>query len=334
MGGSVSLPCKEIQFSDRAAPITLNTNRYFNKSSDFEAVMSPIACAVLASSVASTLGVVKRSDPQEEACYEVSTGNAVQGTLVTDVEIELKDHFLFVALMAGMEMKIFVDGLGDMPIQASLDKGLSRLTLEYKTARKDFWLKQVRQVGIRKVEGNSQVNDSDVRALFDDGTFTGSCRKRSPADKAYWIAQVKLYDDQFICFSFEGNQRGMSEAQEFSDFLRSLVDVARFEQARMDLQELAKQEEVARLKRARLALESFIKPRQDARARCAHGDPPIAVSRQTGINGTGLAVHPVFSEVPSTPRKLGNVLDDGANREHLIARLKAVGANMGENGLP
>lgn len=314
MGATPSSRCCECTLStERGVPIIIESFRGAATSlrNDCEYLLSTRASTAASHLIASPGCAARRSlAPEGAGCLAPDEKQRLKA--VTDVDFQEKLQAFTESLIAGLEMRLLVDGVGELPITASLDRKLSTLALEFNQVRKDVFLRHVRQVGALKAEympGSQTKKEKDVCDSYDFEHRCFSCcdvessRFHGRGSKSVWIAQLKLHDDRFCCFSFGGNEQGLLEADEFCDCVRALVEIARFEQAKLDLEELAKQGAQQGL---------FLSKAADKHDGYVASDSP--------------ANEPVAGPPPNG----GGVLEDELSRSYLVSRLLAAGAVMDE----
>lgn len=322
MGVSAASRCCECSHSERrAAPVTIESVRAATSTrSECGSLLTTCASTAAASSVASPWRSAKRISRSGCTEGQGSPGHSAFDA-IPDVELQEKLQVFAESLIEGLEMQMLVEGVGEVPATASLDKDMSTLTLKVNSSRKDLLLKTVRQIGTCRAESvpksaakQEASGSPHVPDIF-CWAFDCSPRHRGHGSKSLWVSQLKLADGRVCCFSFEGSEQGFVEADEFCDCVRALVEVARFEQAKLDLKELARHGP------AREVLDT----------------PPEFSSRDPSRAAPCVAAQ---SAAPATehrgaasPRRGLGVLADERNRQLLISRLLAAGAVMDESEL-
>lgn len=265
---------------------------------------------VAASSSRSVAG--SKRGGQDDARWTHVLPTASKATIVdaTD-DADSRLQFFTDALVAGVELRLLVDGVGELPIKTSLDRHLTTLALEFNSVRKDLPLKQIRQVCTSRTE---EAPPCHAKPSSGGHAFEGSAKRPGTA-RGVWLARLELDDDRFCSFSFDGTDQGLLEADMFCVCIRTLVEIARFEQAKLDLQELAQQVAVQKA-----ALEVDAAPE----------GPELGTSGREEA-ASYVKDTPSARSIASAPQQGGGVLAEETSRERLLSRLLAAAALMDKN---
>lgn len=125
-------------------------------------------------------------------------------------------------LLAGVKLKLVMDGVGALAVEASLDSELKVILLEFNGVEKKVSLPEVRAVLVEKMLEVADGVESE----------TGT-----------WQVRLDLQDGRFVAFEFGSaskafaplQEAGRVEADYFSGCLRILAEAAKFQAVRAEL---------------------------------------------------------------------------------------------------
>jgi len=133
-------------------------------------------------------------------------------------------------LIDGTGLRLALDGLGMLVVEASLSEDLSMLTLLFNSVEQRIPLASVRSVHTERGAGGAQAEGKQ--------------------EATSWQVRLDLEDGQFCIFIFDGDKEGRQQAAFFSRCLGSFVQSSRFDAVKADLEsgpQVAMNEEVNRL---------------------------------------------------------------------------------------
>lgn len=119
-------------------------------------------------------------------------------------------------LIAGTGLRLALDGLGSLVVEALLSEDLSMLTLLFNSVERRIPLASVRSVHAERGAGGSQAEGKQ--------------------EAISWQVRLDLEDGQFCTFIFDGDEEGRQQAAFFSRCLGSFVQSSRFEALKADLE--------------------------------------------------------------------------------------------------